>query len=104
MIARIWHGYTTPENAGAYEQLLQTEILPGIERSHRHGVHLLRRELTEQAEVEFITICYFDSLREIRAFAGEDYAQCVVPPKARALLKRLNQRSQHYEIKREPGH
>jgi hypothetical protein len=101
-IARIWHGYTTSENADVYERLLQNEILPGIEKSHGHGVHLLRRDLAQQNEVEFITICYFETLDEVRAFAGEDYEQCVVPPKAQALLKRFDQRSQHYEIKREP--
>ena len=30
MIARIWYGYTTPENADAYEALLRIEIFPGI--------------------------------------------------------------------------
>lgn len=30
MIARIWHGWTTPANADAYERLLRTEIFPGI--------------------------------------------------------------------------
>jgi hypothetical protein len=30
MIARIWHGWTTPESADIYERLLKTEIFPGI--------------------------------------------------------------------------
>ena len=30
MIARIWYGYTTPQNADAYETLLRTEIFSGI--------------------------------------------------------------------------
>lgn len=30
MISRIWHGYTTLENADAYEQLLKEEIFVGI--------------------------------------------------------------------------
>jgi hypothetical protein len=30
MIARLWHGWTTPENADVYENLLKTEIFPGI--------------------------------------------------------------------------
>lgn len=100
MIARVWHGYTKVENADDYERLLETEILPGIESEHRGGVHLLRRDLADA--VEFITICYFDSLDEVKQFAGEDYEQCVVPPRARALLERFDERSQHYEIKREP--
>jgi len=32
------------------------------------------------AEVEFITIMWFDSLDAVRAFAGEDYQAAVVPP------------------------
>jgi hypothetical protein len=99
MIARIWHGYTTSENADGYEKLLQSEILPDIERVHRHRAQLLRRNLPGQSEVEFITICYFENLDEVRAFAGDDYEQCVVPEKARQLLKRFDNRSQHYEIK-----
>jgi hypothetical protein len=31
MILRIWHGYTAPENADAYEGLLKREIFHGIE-------------------------------------------------------------------------
>src|SRR5947208_13445551 len=30
MIARIWHGYTKPEHANAYESMLKPELLPGI--------------------------------------------------------------------------
>src|SRR6202022_1653306 len=28
MIVRIWHGYTKPENADAYADLLRTKVLP----------------------------------------------------------------------------
>ena len=30
MIVRVWHGWTTPENAPVYEALLRTEIFPSI--------------------------------------------------------------------------
>jgi len=30
MISRIWHGYTTPENADTYETLLKGEVIVGI--------------------------------------------------------------------------
>jgi hypothetical protein len=42
---------------------------------------------------------WFDDLESIKAFAGEDYAAAVVPPKARALLKRFDARSQHYAVR-----
>jgi hypothetical protein len=44
---------------------------------------------------------WFDSLDAVRAFAGEEYEVAVVPPKARALLSRFDERSQHYEVKAE---
>ena len=30
MILRVWHGWTTSENAAAYQQLLTTSIVPSI--------------------------------------------------------------------------
>jgi len=35
----------------------------------------------------------------VKAFAGEDYEVAVVPPKARGLLKRFDERSGHYEVR-----
>lgn len=96
LIARIWHGWTTPANADAYENLLRTKILPGIRQTHDcKGIHLFRRHAGD--EVEFITLLFFDSLETIRKFAGEDYEAAVVPPEARRLLARFDARSQHYE-------
>lgn len=96
MIARIWHGWTAPENAAAYEELLRSTILPPIrQKPGCRGVHLFRRE--HGAEVEFVTLLYFDSLDAVRAFAGEHFDVAVVPPAARKLLARFDERSAHYE-------
>lgn len=100
MISRIWHGWTTPENADRYETLLKEEIFIGIRERNIKGfrsIELLRREAG--AEVEFVTIMTFDSLDSVKEFAGEDYEAAVVPPKARQVLSRFDQRSQHYEIR-----
>ncbi len=37
MIARIWHGYTKPEHANAYESMLKPELLPGISKVNALG-------------------------------------------------------------------
>ena len=100
MIARIWHGWTSLENADAYEALLKQEIFVSIQNRKIGGllgIELLRRSL--DTEVEFISIMSFDSIAAVRVFAGDDYEAAVVPPKARALLKRFDERSQHYEIR-----
>ncbi|HZQ69944.1 MAG TPA: antibiotic biosynthesis monooxygenase [Terriglobales bacterium] len=101
MIARVWHGWTTPQNADAYESLLKTKVLPGIHRVPGYrGAHLLRRNAG--AEVEFITITLFDSLEAVRAFAGEDYETAVIIPEAHRLLARFDQKAVHYESRMNP--
>lgn len=99
MISRIWHGWTTHQNADKYEALLKEEIFVGIENRHISGfkgIQLLRRQLEE--ETEFITIMTFDSLAAVKEFAGDDHELAVVPEKARAILSHFDQRSQHYDI------
>jgi antibiotic biosynthesis monooxygenase (ABM) superfamily enzyme len=99
MISRIWHGWTVPANADAYEALLKSEIFTGIQGRNipgYRGIHLLRRDVGD--EVEFITIMWFDSLEAVRIFAGDDYEAAVVLPKARALLAHFDARSQHYTV------
>jgi len=100
MISRIWHGYTTFENADTYETLLKGEVIVGIKEREIPGFHeiqVFRRERGD--EVEFITIMWFDSLDAVRVFAGEDYEVAVVPEKAQAVLSRFDVRSQHYEVR-----
>jgi hypothetical protein len=102
MISRVWHGWTTPSKADAYEALLKNEIFTGIQGrkiAGYRGIHLFRRNLGK--EVEFVTVMWFDSIEAVRVFAGEDYEVAVVPPKARALLSRFDARSQHYEVRTE---
>lgn len=98
-IKRIWHGWTTPENAEKYQQLLQNEVFPGIEAKNIPGyqsIELLRWD--RDCEVEFVTIMTFESLQNVIEFQGEDYARCYVPDVAKQVLKHWDQVSAHYEI------
>ncbi len=97
-IKRIWHGWTTPENADTYQRLLHDNVFPGIEAKNIPGyqkIELLRRDIGD--EVEFITIMTFASLQNVIDFQGEDYARCYVPEAAQRVLKRWDQVSEHYE-------
>jgi hypothetical protein len=99
VICRLWRGWTTPENADAYERIVRTEVIPGIEDrgipGFRH-IDLMKRDLGE--EIEFQTLMWFDSLEAITAFMGDDYAVSHVPAQARRVLKRFDERASHYEI------
>jgi heme-degrading monooxygenase HmoA len=97
MVARVWHGYTTPANADAYESMLKPELLPGLSsKSGFRGSYLLRRLVGD--EVEFITIILWDSLADIRAVAGADYEAAVIPEERKRVLLRWDSRAAHYEV------
>ncbi len=97
-VKRIWHGWTTPENADKYQSLLLDEVFPGIEAKNIPGyqsIELMRRDLPDEAE--FVTIMTFDSLQNVIDFQGKNYSRCYVPDAAKRLLKRWDKVSAHYE-------
>jgi len=99
MICRVWHGWATPQYADAYESTVRGEVIPGIEARRIPGfrhIDLLRRDADD--EVEFITLMWFDSIDNVRAFMGEDYTVSHVPPAARAVLSRFDECAAHYEV------
>jgi antibiotic biosynthesis monooxygenase (ABM) superfamily enzyme len=98
MIARIWHGWTKPEDAKTYEEMLRTEIFPGI-ASHKiegyRGAELFIRQ--DGNEVEFVTLLRFESMDAVREFAGPEPSKPVIFPQAEALVTRM-QPAQHYRV------
>lgn len=99
MIRRIWHGWTTPDNADRYFSVLSGTVIPGIRDLSIPGflgIDVLRRELAD--EVEFVTIMTFSSLDDVVAFQGPDYARSHFPAAARDLLSRWDETATHYEV------
>ncbi|MBV8947241.1 MAG: hypothetical protein JO286_21120 [Solirubrobacterales bacterium] len=99
MICRIWRGWTTPQNAAAYEEIVRGEVIPEIEARHIPGfraIELMRRSLEDV--VEFATIMWFVDIDAVKTFVGEDYETAHVPQRARNVLARFDERSAHYEI------
>ena len=98
MIARIWHGWTEPADAKAYEAMLRSKIFPRIAArniSGYHGAELFIRE--DGNEVEFVTLLRFDSMEGVKEFAGADESRPVIYPRVEELLTRM-ERSGHYRI------
>jgi hypothetical protein len=97
MIARHWRGWTTPENADAYQELLSGTVLPGLKRILGYcGGYVLRRDVVE--EVEFVVVNLFDSIQSVQQFAGPDYTVAQFEPEARRLLARVEPLAIHYEV------
>ncbi|MGN6871539.1 MAG: antibiotic biosynthesis monooxygenase family protein [Solirubrobacteraceae bacterium] len=96
MMTRLWRGWTTRENADAYERFLLSELFPEMRSIPGfRSADVLRR--ADGNEVAFVTLTRFDSLDAIRAFAGEDYEMAVIEPTARVLLSHYDEQAQHYD-------
>jgi heme-degrading monooxygenase HmoA len=97
MIARLWRGWTTRANAGAYERHLAQATLPALERiAGYRDAYVLRRNLG--GDVEFVVVTLWESLEAVRRFAGDDYEVAVVPLEARAVLSRFEEHVRHYNV------
>ena len=98
MIARHWRGWTTLDNASAYEALLRARVLPALRAVPGYrGGYILRRD--HPAEAEFLVLNFFESLDAVKAFAGENYTVPVFEPEARDLLTRVEPAAAHYEVR-----
>ena len=99
MIARIWHGWTKPKDAKAYENMLRDEIFPSIAARNNRGYRGAELFINRDAdEVEFVTLLRFDSMDAVKEFAGADEGRPVIYPKAEVLLTRMDESSRHYRI------
>src|SRR5262249_48137019 len=99
MICRLWRGWTTKDNADAYERIVRGQVIPGIEARHIPGfrsIDLIRRQ--RDHDVEFVTLMWFETLDSVKAFMGEDYEAAHVPAHAQAVLADFDRRSAHYKV------
>jgi hypothetical protein len=100
MVCRVWRGWTSVDHAQSYDVYLQKELFPRLGRELRshgyRGYQLLR--LSRGEEVEFMTMLWFDSIENVRSFAGENYEIPVISEKARSLLTHFADHADHYEL------
>ena len=100
-VARIWHGWTTVDNADAYQSVVEGEVFPVIFERHIPGLvsaQLMRADDVVDEEVEFTTIIWFESLDSVKDFMGDDYRQAHMPDNARAVLKRFDADAKHFHL------
>ena len=97
MIGRLWHGWTTVDDAPRYEEHLREETFPGLRDIDGYvDGYLLRRDAGDR--VDFTVLTLWESFDAIRAFAGDDYETAVVPDAARRALRGFDEHVTHYEV------
>ena len=95
MIARMWHGVTTPDKADEFLENINQTGVPGLKgTTGNRGACVLRR--TVETEVHFIMISLWDSREAIVQFAGEDIQKARYFPKDKDFL--LEPMVKQYEV------
>jgi antibiotic biosynthesis monooxygenase (ABM) superfamily enzyme len=96
MIARVWRGATLAEHADEYAAYLErtgmesARALPG-----NRGTLVLHHVRGDRAEFE--TILLFDSLDDVRAFAGDELEAAVFFPEDDRYLVERDLVVRHYD-------
>ncbi len=97
MIARLWRGRADPANAADYARHVAETVFPSLQNMPGHrGAQLLRRVVDDQ--VEFVAVTFWDSLDDIRQFAGANIDVAKIEPRAEELLSDCDRFACHYEV------
>ena len=97
MIARLWHGRTPIEEAGAYSQFLNARAIPDYKGTPGNlAVHILRRD--DGSVAHFYTLTFWESLEAIRRFAGDPVARAKYYPEDRDFLLEFEPEVTHWEV------
>jgi hypothetical protein len=96
VIARVWRGATLAEDGAAYAAYLEEALSPARQAGGARGTLVLRRERAGYAEFE--TIMLFDSLEDVKSFAGDDLELAVFFDKDERYLVERDLEVRHYEV------
>lgn len=98
MIARIWTGATSDDNADRYEEYMREVALPGYTNVAGHRALLMLRRPRGDGSTEFTMVTCWDDMDSIVAFAGPDPEQAVFYPRDDELLVDRELTVRHYDV------
>jgi antibiotic biosynthesis monooxygenase (ABM) superfamily enzyme len=97
MIARVWRGATRAEDEAEYAAYIEESAMKGARAlPGNRGTLVLHRVDDDRAEFE--TILLFDSLDDIRAFAGDDIDVARFFPEDDRYLVDRESTVRHFEV------
>ncbi len=97
MIARMWHGRVPSGKAQAYREFLNERAIPDYQSVPGNlSVHVLERP--EGDVTHFITLTFWEDMRAIRGFAGQDVERAKYYPEDGDFLLEFEPNVVHYEV------
>jgi heme-degrading monooxygenase HmoA len=100
MIARLWTGRTKAEDYDTYLAYLEESVVAALQATAgNRGVMVLRR--LQGAEAEFSVMSFWDSLDDVKKFAGDDVDAARYFPDDERFLLDFPPRLKHFEVARE---
>jgi len=96
MIARVWHGRIRSEDTDAYVRYIESTGLRDYRACHgNRGALMFVRPHGDEAEV--FTISLWDSIDDIKAFAGDDISKARYYPEDHRYLLEFEERVRHFD-------
>jgi len=99
MICRIWRGWTTPQNAAAYEEIVRGEVIPEIEARQHPRLSRDRPDATSARRRRRVrhdhVVRRHQRRQELRRRGLRDRPR---PSTSTKRPRRFDERSVHYEI------
>jgi antibiotic biosynthesis monooxygenase (ABM) superfamily enzyme len=97
VVVRTWRGWTRAEDADRYvEYVRETGLKAYRETPGNRGAWILRRTVGDRCE--FATVSVWDSLDDIRGFAGNEIERAVFYPDDDAFLVERELTVDHWEL------
>ena len=101
MIARIWHGVTAAARSDEYlDYLNETGVRDYQATEGNRGVYVLRK--LEGDRAHFLTLSFWDSMDDVKGFAGPDPERARYYPADERFLLEFEPEVGHYEVVVEP--
>ncbi len=93
----MWHGVTAAARADEYLDYLNETGVPDYrETEGNRGEYVLRR--IEGDKAHFLTVSFWSSIEEVKAFAGPDPEKARYYPEDEGFLLEFEPQVKHYDV------
>jgi heme-degrading monooxygenase HmoA len=106
MVAREWHAVATLDGARQYADYVRSQLVPAVRALPGFVDLLLLTNARDDRNVDLVVLSIWESLDDMRGFAGDDVSRAVVEPHAARLLAAFDATVTLFEvaaISRAPG-